>query len=102
MSLECYWVVPLCHDEHSGESFVSIDDKVTSKLSHVFMSGNQFLITEVVKIAELAADHYRDLSQGECHLLFRLVVNLATDCSVEGGGVSGAAETTFRGVDYRT
>ncbi len=39
-SKEGNWIVSLCHNKHSNESLVSIDNEITTKLSHVFFSAN--------------------------------------------------------------
>ena len=39
-----HWIVSLSHDEHSHDSLIAIDNEIASKLSHVFMLLNEFLL----------------------------------------------------------
>lgn len=43
-TIEGYWVVPLCHDEHTDESLVTVDNKVSSELCHVFLLLNELYL----------------------------------------------------------
>jgi hypothetical protein len=36
-SRERHWIVPLIHDQHANDPFISIDDEVATELVHVFL-----------------------------------------------------------------
>ena len=54
---ERHRIVPLIHDQHTNDPFISIDDKVATKLMHVFLGSDQLLFTHAFKVAEVGANH---------------------------------------------
>ena len=82
-SLESYGIVSFVHNKHSDDSFIAVDYEVTSELEAVFLLLCQFFFTQTIKVAELASYHHWDFSEAHRNFFFWLVVELASNSSVQ-------------------
>lgn len=78
-SLESDGVVSFVHHEHADKTFVAIHNEVAAQLVHVFLVGDELVFRKASQVAELGADHYRDVSQTQMNFFFRFVVNFSAD-----------------------
>jgi hypothetical protein len=81
--LEGNWIVTLCLNEHSNDSFVSIDYEIASHFRHIFLLFDQVLLIHTIQVAVRTPYHNWNVSQVDGSLLFSFVVKLSQDISVE-------------------
>lgn len=86
-SLEGDWKVSFGHNKHSDDFFVSIDNEVASKLSHVFSASREFFFIESFEVAELASNHRWDISEFDFKAVDHFIVELPSNCRKEWDGV---------------
>jgi hypothetical protein len=98
-SEERYWVVSLSHDKHSYQSFISIDDKITTKLSHVFLPAYHVLFTQPIKMTISTSHHHWYLSKAQRQLLLWLRVNFACDCRIQRSRICQRPQSALTGED---
>jgi hypothetical protein len=92
-------VVSLSHDKHSYQSFVSIDDEITTEFSHVFLSANHVLFTQPIKMTISTSHHHWYLSEAQRQLLLWLRVNFACDCRVQRSRICQRPQSALTGED---
>ena len=82
-SRECHWVVPLVHDEHTNDSFITINDKVSTKLMHVLLPLDQLFLTQPTQVAILGANHHGNLTNANVDLLSVFIVDSSAKSSIK-------------------
>lgn len=81
-SFESNWVISLVHDEHSDDSFVTIDDEISSEFMHVFLLLNELLLRKAAQVAVFRRDHDGDLTNADVDLFRVFIVNSSAKCRV--------------------
>ena len=98
-SRESYWVVSLVHNEHSNDSLVTIDNKVSTKLVHVFLLRDELLLSHFTQVTVLRSYHHWNFADANIDLLWVLVVDSATESCVEGCLICQRPHTALSWVD---
>jgi len=96
-SKEGNWVVSLCHNKHSYEPLISIDNEIATKLGHVFLSSDHVLLRKTVKVTIGTSHHYWNVSQAKSEFLLRLGVDLSGNCSVQRCCIGERSQSALTG-----
>lgn len=94
-----HWVVAFIHDQHSNQTFITVDNEVTSELMHVFLFASELFFAKASEVTELGTDHDWDVPETDGDLFFRFIVNFPANCRIQGGLVGDTSYSAFVGVD---
>lgn len=94
-SLESYRVISFAHDQHSNNSFVTINYEVSSKFITIFLSFGQFFLWKTMQIAEFTRDHNWNISKTNGDFLSWSIIDLPSDSCPQWSRVSQWSESTF-------
>ena len=90
-------VVSLCHNKHSYEPLISIDNEVAAKLGHVFLSADHVLLRKTVKVTIGTSHHDWNVSQAKGEFLLRLGIDLSGNCSIQRCCIGERSQSALAG-----